>query len=217
MCALFGSGVSVRQVATGFADVKVQRGPLLDPPAIQAAELIATGTNRFDFEAVPVTSHPVDEGLITAHSQIEAILPVRAASHDFGTLKLASRVHTVAEGMSVRVHKGLATVRELPVLKRMVPIRAMSDEQVGYWKQRLGNAKRVSPRQISLVGVFPDVPLQGDQPVQFRAEEGAIAFHLPDRPVPLSTVVVAKHTVTGEVLIGRFHSDVTSPRKADVE
>lgn len=207
MCALFGSGVNVHRVAVDLAGLSVQSGPLLEAPPVHPGDLLTAVSHRLSLEPPPVSSRPVVEGLIQAQSRKEPIQPLRAGSHDFGTFKLATRVRTVPGAPPPRVHKGLPAARELPVLKRVVPARFMTAEQVSYWAQRLGNAKRVSVRQVSLVGIFPNVPLQGDQPVQFRAEEGAIAFHLPEKAVPLSTVVVAKHAVTGEVLIGRFHAE----------
>lgn len=207
MSSFFGSGVTLHKVQTALTEVTVQPGPLLGPPGVHAAELISTSLRSTRQEPPEVVSRTVDRGSLTATSRTFTFEAVKAQSHDFRTFKLTTYVYGMPDAPRVRLHKDLGAVRDLPVLKRVVPTRFMTPEQVTYWAQRLGQAKRVNPRLVNLVGIFPNVPLSGDQPVQFRADEGAIAFHLPEKPVPLSTVVVAKHGSTGEVLIGRFHAE----------
>jgi hypothetical protein len=207
MSSFFGSGVTLHRLDPAVSDVKVQRGPMLDPPAVRVGELVNTTLRSTRLEPPAVSSRTLDSGWVTAQSQTFKFEVVKVQSHDFRTFKLTTRANAVPEAPRPRVNKDLSAVRGLPVLKRVVPVRFMTPEQATYWVQRLGQAKRVNPRLVNLVGIFPNVPLSGEQPVQFRADEGAIAFHLPEKPVPLSTVVVAKHATTGEVLIGRFHAE----------
>ena len=228
----FGPGVSSHPIAPDLAGGEVQRGPVplvaetnawtpleaavhaiapvaeiaasrsvaltLDAPAVQAHDPGAptpVASRRYGWEAVPVLSH------------FQAFPPLTTRARDLSGCAIAARVHAPEPIPAPAVHRGLEVARRQLASKRVVPARLLSEEQLAYWVERLSNAKRVRPKLIDLVGIIPDVPLSGDRPVAYRAEQQAIAYHLPDQPVPLSTVVIAKHVATGAMLLGRFASE----------
>ena len=199
MCALFGPGVRVHGVALAFDGGAVELDLQL-PTTVHQQPLLAAVSQAPDLAvAAPELVPGPDIGF-----------PADALStHGLGgkPFLLTATSWTWQETMRPVIRKDLAFVRSLPVLKRGVPARKLTEEQLAYWIKRLSDAKRVSPRHVQLVAVFPDMQLEGDRPVTYRHEEEAIAYPLPEHPVSPSTIVMARHALTGEPLQGRFYRE----------
>jgi hypothetical protein len=104
-----------------------------------------------------------------------------------------------------RVWTDLAAARHQPVRRRMVAAGRLAPEEAAMWLRRLADAKRMVPKRLALVGVFPDLPIVEGAAVKYDAAAGAIAYPVPEAPVPLSTVVIATRTDTGATVVGRFY------------
>ncbi|HEY9722325.1 MAG TPA: hypothetical protein V6D47_09935 [Oscillatoriaceae cyanobacterium] len=191
-----------RPEAPGLRREAVSRVPA---PAVRRGELGQTRVTSQAF-AAPCTvrsGKPVSrEVAVMGHPLPIPPLP-RPTGRD-EPVALNTTVHELPALPMPGVHADLAFMRSRFMQRRAIPARFMSDAQIAYWQQRMSNAKRVTPKLIQIVGLFPDVPIVGDQPVQYLAKEGAIAFPVPPEPVPLTTVVIARHERTGQLMIGRF-------------
>lgn len=224
MCALFGPRVDVH-AADLWLDVHVWPEPLGMWPGVHRAPLLAASLHvsrlaetraevrRFAWPALGVQSHTRQETLLAATAPPVALglsvqrhpqplPPFTTASRVVTGLELAGQAHDVAIAPRIRVRRDLAFMREKLVERRGVSARRLTEAQSAHWKKRMGDAKRVPVKLVDLVAVFPDVPIIGDQPVQYA--QGALSYRLPDEQVPLTTVVIAKHLTTGALLVGRF-------------
>ncbi|MFN3429278.1 MAG: hypothetical protein ACK46X_04925 [Candidatus Sericytochromatia bacterium] len=168
---------------------------------------------RVDWEALATTSQPALPGLscrtaapvdLTLHvmRRAERIPPLGVSGRAIAALALGGDVHELSLDTPIRVRRDLAAVRERLVERRGVPARLLRPDQVTHWQKRVGDSKRVPARLVELVAVFPNVPIVGDQPVQYA--NGALSYALPGEAVPLTTVVIAKHATSGTLLLGRF-------------
>lgn len=147
------------------------------------------------------TAEPVDLRLQVMRRS-ERIPPFGVSGRAIATLALGGEVHELPLDTPVRVRRDLAAAKERLVERRGVPARLLRPEQVTHWQKRLGDSKRVPAKLVELVAVFPNVPIVGDQPVQYA--NGALSYALPAEAVPLTTVVIAKHASSGKLLLGRF-------------
>lgn len=184
------------------------RGPVGLSAEVRRAELVSPTLRSFALEAPPVVLNAAD--LKVGHdvaSQVERPGEIEVTSMVLGRLRFGAVVGEVAPLLKPRLHKNLEAAKRQPVRRRSVPVRFLSSAQTAHWQERLGNSKRVAPKHVAIVALFPNVALGANSPVQFLPEEAALAYQLPPKPEPLSTVVVAKHAVTGELLLGRFAQD----------
>lgn len=224
MCALFGPGIGIHTLALEL-EAHVWAEPLQVPVRVQASPLLAATVHvgalgetratvrKADFASFPVASQAVASAIaatpappvelrMSALSHAVKLPPLAVAGRRIDDVQLDTRAHAVSMVPPVRVYEGLTAMRERKVERRGVPARLLSEAQSAYWRKRLGDAKRVPLKLIELVMIFPDVPIIGEQPVQYA--NGALMYPLPAEPVPLTTVVIAKHTTSGALLVGRF-------------
>jgi hypothetical protein len=202
-----GPGVDVQQLDLAFPGGELRRPALelttpIAPVALLAARLVA----HLPAFAPP----PVHGGLPTTPEP--ALLPgpdlALATTPQPRSLTLpACAVRAVEAPMHARVKADLAFMRGRPLLRRGIAAHRLPEDQAAYWTKRLADSRRIGVRLIKLVAVFPDLELEEGRPVAYRPEDDAIAFHLPARPVPPSTIVIARHANTGEPLQGRFYRD----------
>ena len=218
MCALFGQGVRVNEVPLSEDPPTTHAAPLAFELASRTGELLTArvrqdvlGTTGAEIRqaswpevGATVHDYPEEEPIVPRLQRL-APQPLTARRQILGALGLLVRAHEAPPVPRPRVHRDLELARGREVLKRAVLPRFLTPAQAAYWQKRMGEAKRVSPRLVDLVGVFPHVAIAGEAPVHYRAEEAAIAYQLPEKPVPLTTVVIARHHQTGELLLGRFH------------
>lgn len=225
MCALFGPRVDVHAYELEL-DAHVWPIRLELAPAVHTGALIAStvrlaplSETRATIRREPITSPAVvsrrhDSAIITAHSgapvamglsvlcRAQPLPPFATSSRAVTGLELEGQAHPFNVQPRVRVRRDLAAARDRLVERRSVPARLLTEAQASHWRKRIADAKRLPIRQVDLIAIFPDVPLVGDQPVQYS--HGTLSYRLPESPVPLTTVVIAKHLGTGEVLLGRF-------------
>jgi hypothetical protein len=181
-------------------------------PACEARQDAPMGQPKpceFTAVALPrsVQLDPRRLGAILLRTNALGASPLTAKAHDIAQVRFVSRLNELPMIPPPLTRDGLAFIRSREVLKRALPQRFLSLEKQAYWRERIAGSKRVAVTQVELLGLFPDVPLIGDSPVRYRAEEGAIAYQLPSKRVALSTVVVARHKLTGELILGRFHAE----------
>jgi hypothetical protein len=128
--------------------------------------------------------------------------PLTVTGDQVDDLALQGRARKLNLTPRVQVHEALEAMRARRVERRGVPGRLLTEAQAAHWRKRIGDSKRVPLKLVDLVAVFPDVPIVGDQPVQYA--HGALSYPLPEEPVPLTTVVIAKHLTSGALFVGRF-------------
>lgn len=217
MCALFGPGVKIRRVELDpplhpvfpvllEMAVSVRIAPLLEPLVLASPLAVAAPTSRRAEEGLMTARRGAPVALrVDARACPLSLPPIGAVRRTLPDLSLsAGEVLALPEFERPVVRRNLEVAKAQPVLKRAVPTRLMTAAQADAWQNRLAKAKRVSLRHVALVGVFPRVPLMGDAPVQYVSKEAAISYTLSPKPAPFSTIVIAKHRETGELLIGRF-------------
>jgi hypothetical protein len=202
-----GPGVAVQQLDLAPSGGAVHQEALALATPVATVPLLAPAVRQ----ALPPFEAP---GLIQALPQTPApgILPgpsleIQATSQHKGLILPTPTARTLTPEFPIGIKQDLAFMRGRPVLKRGIPAHRLSEDQVAYWSKRLADSKRIGPRLIKLVAVFPDLELEDGRPVAYRQDEDAIAYLLPDRPVPPSTIVMARHAHTGEPLQGRFHRE----------
>lgn len=224
MCALFGPRIGIHSLALEL-EPHVWAEPLALPVRVEASPLLATTVHvgplgetratvkKADFGTFSVASQAVAAAMAAtgappvdmrmgALSHAVKLPPLSVSGHHVDDVRLDTRARAVSVVPPVRVYEGLAAMRDRKVERRGVPARLLTESQAAYWRKRLGDAKRVPLKLIDLVMIFPDVPIVGEQPVQYA--NGALAYPLPEEPVPLTTVVIAKHMTSGALLVGRF-------------
>lgn len=218
MCALFRQGLKINQVPLDEDPPARHDASIMIEADSRSVDLIGVGVHRDVLGTTAAAMHamampPIGSAVhVYAEEQPIEVTGRRLAPQPLGTrrqalgaLGLATRVRPGPETPPPRVHQDLEAARGREVLKRAVLPRFLTPAQAAHWQKRMGESKRVSPRWVELVGVFPDVAIAGEAPVHYRSEEAAIAYQLPSEPVPLTTVVIARHQRTGELLLGRFH------------
>lgn len=183
-----------RGTLSGVAAPTVRRGELGDTP-VSSHQLAAPLHAR--------SGAPVSRAIAVLGHAL-SIPPLPRPTGGAQEVRLAATVNEAPALSAPGVHANLAFMRTRLMQRRAIPARFLTDAQMAYWKQRMSNAKRVTPKLITIVGLFPNVPIVGDQPVQYLAKESAIAFPVPETPVPLTTVVIARNEHTGQLLVGRF-------------
>ncbi|MDB5099298.1 MAG: hypothetical protein JWM80_3719 [Cyanobacteria bacterium RYN_339] len=207
MLGFFGPGVEVTHLSLAFEGGAVQRPELALVPALVSVDLLEAKV----LPNLPPIPAPELHGGLPA-TPVPAVLPgpalALAAVTQPRSLTLPTpKLKALAAQFTPVARQDLTFMRARPIVKRGVPAGELSDEQATYWTKRLADSRRIGPRMIKLVAVFPDLELEDGKPVAYRAEEDAIAYHLPEHPLPPSTIVIARHAQTGEPMQGRFYRD----------
>jgi hypothetical protein len=212
VCALFGPRIGIHTLALEL-EPHVWPEPLAVPITVQASPMLAatvhTGAlaetkatvQQAELGTMPVASRGADLRMGVLSHAVK-LPPLAVSGRREADVELKTRARLVSMVPPVRLHDGLEAMRARKVERRGVPARLLTEAQAAYWRKRLGDAKRVPLKLIDLVMIFPDVPIVGEQPVHYV--NGALLYPLPDEPVPLTTVVVAKHLTSGALLVGRF-------------
>lgn len=207
MLGFLGPGVSLQQLDLAPPGGTVQREPLDLAKPVATVPLLAPKIRQ----ALPPIEAP---GLLQALPQTlaPAVMPgpsleIQATSQHKSLILPAPATRSLTPDFPVKIGSDLGFMRSRPVLKRGIPAHRLTEEQVVYWSKRIADSKRIAQRLIKLVAVFPDLELEDGRPVAYRHDEDAIAYHLPERPVPPSTIVMARHAHTGEPLQGRFYRE----------
>lgn len=210
MCALFRSGVTIRQEPLAFDGGSLKGEVLAFEMVLHSAELLEARAIAAlpPFNAPEIKQADLSKATPEVHPGPSLRIDPPDSAHLAGrSFLLTTKLRELPPEALPKVHSDLAYARRLPVLRRGVPPRLLTDDQLTYWIKRLADSKRINPRLVQLVAVFPDMQLETDRPVSYRADENALAFTLPEKPVQPSTVVVARHSTTGEPIQGRFYRD----------
>lgn len=219
MCAFFGRGLTTYDVPLRIRAAAAVGG--VPPIAVRliAADLPATRAVQAQpgFRAPAcLTLAPPSTPVVLVRRPPDQVDPP-AAIHALGwpPLKAAIRLPAVPPFIAPlrrecpiappRICEDLGVARAQLVRRRLVPAARLTVDETARWLRRLADSKKMAKTRLELVGVFPDVPVVEGAPVRYDAGSGAIAYALPDAPIPLSTVVVAKRTDTGVAVIGRFY------------
>ena len=207
MLGFLGPGVGVQQLDLAPPGGGVHREALDLATRLATVPLLAASSHQ----ALPPIPAPT---LVQALPQTPspALLPgpdleIQATSQHKSLILPTPATKALLPDLPTRIKSDLGFMRSRPVLKRGVPAHRLSEDQAAYWSKRLADSKRIGQRLIKLVAIFPDLELEDGRPVAYRHDEEAIAYHLPDRPVPPSTIVMARHAHTGEPLQGRFYRE----------
>ena len=91
------------------------------------------------------------------------------------------------------------------VRRRMVPASRLSEEAADHWLRRLSDARRIARPRLQLVGLFRDVQLAEGGEVHHQAAQDTVTFPLSSVAVPPSTIVMARRSDSGELVVGRFY------------
>lgn len=219
MCAFFGRGLTTYDVplriragaAVGGVppfEVGARRAALPATRAVDAPPGFTAPARRT--LALPVTSvsvvvrppaqvAPPAALLVASWPPLEAVIQLPAVPPFIAPLRHEGAL------APPRLRTDLDAARAQLVRRRLVPAARLPADEAARWLRRLADSKKMAKTRLELVGVFPDVPVTEGAPVRYDASAGALAYHLPDAPIPLSTVVIAKRTDTGVAVIGRFY------------
>lgn len=219
MCAFFGRGLTTYDVPLRIRAAAAVGGVPVFEVGLRAASLVGTravqATPAFDTPVMRAHTWPTARVVITREVPDRVNPP--AGIHRLAWPAIAAAVRLPAIPPMVapvrqagpvpapRMHAALDAARAQPVRKRLVPADALAPADAAGWVRRLADSKKMAKTRLVLVGVFPDVPLIDGAPVRYDAAAGAIAYALPEQPVALSTVVIARRTDTNEAVIGRFY------------
>jgi hypothetical protein len=212
MCALFGPGVTSRESSLDLVGGQVQTGALDFTPVIQGLGLLAAevraGLQAFELDELIEVPLDGDLPLVKPGPDL-TVEPLALATHGLGgaPFLLSTVVRTVDAQTVPIVRSDLAFMRGQAHSRRGVPPSRLTEEQLAYWSKRIADSKRIAQRHVKLVAVFPDLPLDGDRPITYRSEDDAIAYHPSESITQTSTVVIARHAITGEAIQGRFYRE----------
>ena len=219
MCAFFGRGLIVYEVplrirASGAVggvppfDLAFGRvSPLATEVRGVSPVIVAPATRGLSVPALPAVGVERPPDRVAPPAAIHGLRwpPLRTASRSAALPPFVAPVRTAEPLSRPRIRDDLAAARAQLVCKRLVPADRLAPEEAARWVRRLADSKKMAKTRLVLVGVFPDVPVSEGAPVRYDAQAGAIAYALPEAPIPLSTVVVARRTDTGVAVIGRFY------------
>lgn len=103
------------------------------------------------------------------------------------------------------VRDDLAIALKVPVRRRMVPAAKLSPETAAHWLRRLADSRKMARARLELLGLFKDVQLADGGEVRHQAAQDTVTFPLSPTPVPPSTIVLARRTDSGELVVARFY------------
>lgn len=202
-------GAAVRHAPPARLEASARAVPCeLEPPARRSFPLpaLVARPRRLAIAAIVAPGHPEALGI--------ARLKAPSARRPAGGILFGTPARWRIEApFAVASHDATDWVRDLRARRTLTPASKIGAEATAHWLARLGAIKRLSPRLLELVGLFDRLPLAegAEKRLEFDAARLALKYPLPDGPVPLSVVVVARKRSDQTLVLARLHAQAAQP------